>query len=41
VLQAFLILSATGSHEITLVCVLLAAGGPWLAWTDRERGRRG
>jgi amino acid transporter len=37
VLEAVLILSATGSYLITLVYVLLAIGGLWLAWTDRGR----
>jgi amino acid transporter len=38
VLQAILILSATGSYLITLVYLLLAVGALRLLWFDRERG---
>jgi hypothetical protein len=38
VLQAILILSATGSYLITLVYLLLAGGALRLLWSDRERG---
>lgn len=38
VLQAILILSATGSYLITLVYLLLAGGALGLLWSDRERG---
>ncbi|HEX5192846.1 MAG TPA: APC family permease [Solirubrobacteraceae bacterium] len=39
VLEAVLILSAAGSYLITLVYVVLAIGGLWLAWTDSDRRR--
>jgi amino acid transporter len=38
VLQAILILSATGSYLITLVYLLLAGGALSLIWSDRGRG---
>jgi hypothetical protein len=38
VLQAILILSATGSYLITFVYLLLAGGALPLLWSDRERG---
>jgi amino acid transporter len=38
VLQAILILSATGSYLITLVYLLLAGGALRLLWSDRDRG---
>jgi len=38
VLQAVLILSATGSYLITLVYLLLAGGALRLLWAERERG---
>jgi amino acid transporter len=38
VLQAILILSATGSYLITLVYLLLAGGALRLLWADRGRG---
>jgi hypothetical protein len=38
VLQAILILSATGSYLITLVYLLLAGGALSLLWSDRPRG---
>ena len=37
VLQAILILSATGSYLIALVYLLLAGGALWLLWSDRDR----
>lgn len=40
VLQALLILSATGSYLITLVYLMLAAGGFWLLVSDRSEGKR-
>jgi amino acid transporter len=39
VLEAVLILSATGSYLITLVYVMLAIGGLWLVWTGGDRRR--
>jgi hypothetical protein len=39
VLEAVLILSATGSYLITLVYVMLAAGGLWLVRAEPARGR--
>jgi amino acid transporter len=38
VLQAILILSATGSYLITLVYLLLAGGALRLLWSDRDQG---
>jgi amino acid transporter len=38
VLQAILILSATGSYLMALVYLLLAGGALKLLWSDRERG---
>jgi amino acid transporter len=39
VLQAVLILSATGSYLITLVYLLLAVGGLWMVRADQARSR--
>jgi len=38
VLQAILILSATGSYRIALLYLLLAGGALRLLWSDREQG---